>query len=96
MLPPHIVDLYRRYCEIVDVVIGHHPHAPQGFEEYEGSKIFYSLGNFIMRKECWKNNSNLGQLISIDINSNSGSCSIDYVNIGEKYISFLNREKQKY
>ncbi len=30
----------------VDLVIGHHPHVPQGIEEYNGHYIFYSLGNF--------------------------------------------------
>jgi poly-gamma-glutamate synthesis protein (capsule biosynthesis protein) len=30
----------------VDVIIGHHPHVPQGFELYKGKFIFYSLGNF--------------------------------------------------
>ena len=29
-----------------DVVIGHHPHVPQGIEEYKGKLIVYSLGNF--------------------------------------------------
>jgi len=31
----------------VDLVIGHHPHVPQGYERYKGKYIFYSLGNFI-------------------------------------------------
>lgn len=30
-----------------DAVIGHHPHVVQEIEEYNGSIIFYSLGNFI-------------------------------------------------
>jgi len=30
-----------------DVIVGHHPHVVQGFEEYKNSLIFYSLGNFI-------------------------------------------------
>lgn len=29
-----------------DLVIGHHPHVIQGFEEYQGKYIVYSLGNF--------------------------------------------------
>jgi len=29
-----------------DLIIGHHPHVPQGVEEYKGRKIYYSLGNF--------------------------------------------------
>lgn len=40
-------DRYKRLCDIgVDVVIGHHPHVPQGYERYGNSLIFYSLGNF--------------------------------------------------
>ena len=30
-----------------DVVLGHHPHVPQGIERYNGSWIFKSLGNFV-------------------------------------------------
>ena len=30
-----------------DVVVGSHPHVPQGIEMYNGKPIFYSLGNFI-------------------------------------------------
>jgi len=39
-----------RYKELIrsgaDLVIGHHPHVPQGWETYRGKPIFYSLGNF--------------------------------------------------
>lgn len=38
---------YQRFCDIgVNVVIGHHPHVPQGYEKHGDSLIFYSLGNF--------------------------------------------------
>lgn len=40
-------DRYKRLCDFgVNVVIGHHPHVPQGFEYHNDSLIFYSLGNF--------------------------------------------------
>jgi poly-gamma-glutamate capsule biosynthesis protein CapA/YwtB (metallophosphatase superfamily) len=29
-----------------DMVLGHHPHVPQGIEMYKGKPIFYSLGNY--------------------------------------------------
>jgi poly-gamma-glutamate synthesis protein (capsule biosynthesis protein) len=29
-----------------DLVVGHHPHVPQGWETYRGTPIAYSLGNF--------------------------------------------------
>lgn len=30
-----------------DVIIGHHPHVVEDYEEYNGKHIFYSLGNFV-------------------------------------------------
>lgn len=30
-----------------DLILGHHPHAPQGIEFYHGKPIVYSLGNFL-------------------------------------------------
>lgn len=30
-----------------DIILGHHPHVPRGVEVYNGSVIFYSLGNYI-------------------------------------------------
>jgi poly-gamma-glutamate capsule biosynthesis protein CapA/YwtB (metallophosphatase superfamily) len=30
-----------------DLVLGHHPHVPQGIELYRGKPIAYSLGNFV-------------------------------------------------
>lgn len=32
--------------EGADIVIGHHPHVPQGWEKHKNGYIFYSLGNF--------------------------------------------------
>ncbi len=38
---------YRLLCDLgIDVIVGHHPHVPQGIETYKNSTIFYSLGNF--------------------------------------------------
>lgn len=33
-----------------DVVVGHHPHVPQGWEVYDDVPIFYSLGNFLFEQ----------------------------------------------
>lgn len=42
---------YKELIEIgADCIIAHHPHVPQGWEEYKGVPIFYSLGNFIFDK----------------------------------------------
>ena len=42
----HYRDLYKRFCDLgADYVIGTHPHIAQGYEFYNNSCIFYSLGN---------------------------------------------------
>ena len=30
-----------------DIIIGHHTHTWQTVEEYQGKRIYYSIGNFI-------------------------------------------------
>lgn len=44
--PAHL-SLGRKLIDLgFDLVIGHHPHSAQGFEQYRERWIFYSLGNF--------------------------------------------------
>jgi poly-gamma-glutamate synthesis protein (capsule biosynthesis protein) len=51
-------DRYKRLCDVgVDVIIGHHPHVPQGYEKYNNSQIFYSLGNFYFDTASFENSS---------------------------------------
>lgn len=41
-------DLAHRYIDAgADLVVGGHPHVLQGFEEYKGKWIAYSMGNFL-------------------------------------------------
>lgn len=44
-----------RYRDFIDYgadgVIASHPHCPQGWEEYKGKPIFYSLGNFFFNSK---------------------------------------------
>lgn len=43
---------YRDFIDYgADVVIGSHPHCPQGWETYKGKPIFYSLGNFFFNSK---------------------------------------------
>lgn len=45
---PRMVCTYRSFVRAgASAVIGSHAHVPQGYEVYQGSPIFYSLGNFI-------------------------------------------------
>lgn len=45
--PPGYQRRLRRFADVgADLVVGHHPHVPQGWERYDGTPIAYSLGNF--------------------------------------------------
>jgi len=46
--PRYTLSQMRQLIDLgADIVIGHHPHVPQGMEQYKGKWIFYSLGNFL-------------------------------------------------
>lgn len=50
---------YQHLCDLgADVVIGAHPHVPQGYEVHNNSLIFYSLGNFYFDGGGYKNSKN--------------------------------------
>ena len=49
---PETIARYRDFIDYgADGVIGTHPHCPQGWEEYKGKPIFYSLGNFFFNSK---------------------------------------------
>ena len=52
---PEWRERYRSFIDLgCDAVIASHPHIPQGWEEYKGKPIFYSLGNFYFPKDYEK------------------------------------------
>jgi len=64
----YIVNRYKEFIDSgADLVVGHHPHVPQGYEEYKGKLIFYSLGNFIHSSFS----SSVGMLLRIEIKNNA-------------------------
>ena len=65
--PPYVQRLFRSIADAgADLIVGHHPHVPQGFEIYSGTPIIYSLGNFIF--EPWGSTFvHRGMLLSVGI-----------------------------
>ncbi|MBU2645818.1 CapA family protein [bacterium] len=50
--PPYVVQAFQALADAgADLVIGHHPHVPQGVQIYQGVPICYSLGNFVFYQE---------------------------------------------
>lgn len=66
---PEWRERYRQLCNKgADYVIGHHPHVPQGYEKYNNSTIFYSLGNFFFDTAGYGDEDSHSFSIIIDIN----------------------------
>lgn len=51
-----------------DLIIGSHPHVIQSIEEYQGKKIYYSLGNFVF-DQYFSQAVRRGLAVSVKINS---------------------------
>lgn len=51
-----------------DLIVGHHPHVIQSYEEYLGRPIFYSLGNFIF-DQSFSEETMTGFMLKVDFYS---------------------------
>lgn len=62
-----------------DLIIGMHPHVLQGFEDYNGGRIYYSLGNFVfdMASEQCK----IGAIVELDFKDGKPQYSELYVHL---------------
>lgn len=65
-----------------DLIIGMHPHVLQGYEDYNGKRIYYSLGNcvFDMPSEQCK----IGALVGLDIKDGKPIYTEEYLKIDEE------------
>ena len=76
---------YRELCDLgADVVIGHHPHVPQGWEKYNKSIIFYSLGNFYFDWGGFKTKEDTSYSVLLKIDDNRN---IDYEIVTHKKVN---------
>ena len=57
-----------------DVVIGSHPHVPQGIDMYKGKPIFYSLGNFIF--DMSGGDMDATYFVEVDLINDTGQCTV--------------------
>lgn len=65
---PRMQEQYRFYIDQgADLVVGHHPHATSGYEIYNNSPIYYSLGNFLFTKDSVYDSWYEGLILEIDI-----------------------------
>lgn len=62
-----------------DLIIGMHPHVLQGYENYNGGRIYYSLGNFAF--EMASEQCKIGAVVKLDFDDDKPVYSEDYVKI---------------
>ena len=73
-----------------DVVIGSHPHVPQGVEMYNGKPVFYSLGNFIFDQS--NPETHVAYFVKIDLVNDTGECTVYPVYISNYLPQFMPQE----
>lgn len=64
--PPYVAHAFQQVADAgADVVVGHHPHVPQGLSFHEGTPICYSLGNFVFYQETGLKFRKLGYIVKM-------------------------------
>lgn len=62
-----------------DLIIGMHPHVLQGYEDYKGKRIYYSLGNCVFdmpSEQC-----NIGAFVGLDFKDGCPSYTEQYIHL---------------
>lgn len=66
--PPYVAAAFQRIADAgADLVIGHHPHVPQGVQIHKNVPICYSMGNFVFYQETDLKYRKIGYLIKAGI-----------------------------
>ncbi|MCD4718245.1 MAG: CapA family protein [Desulfobacula sp.] len=70
--PPYVAKAFKQMARAgADIVIGHHPHVPQGIQFYNNIPIIYSLGNFVFYQQTDLYYRKLGYLVNLKLNKDS-------------------------
>ena len=70
--PPYVAEAFQKMAEAgADLVIGHHPHVPQGISFHRNIPICHSLGNFVFFQETDLKFRKLGYMVMVKIKNNA-------------------------
>ncbi|SHE10001.1 bifunctional 2',3'-cyclic nucleotide 2'-phosphodiesterase/3'-nucleotidase precursor protein [Chlamydia abortus] len=87
------IDLAHRYIDAgADLIIGGHPHVLQGFEQYKGKWIAYSLGNFIFTTN---NNAKTLETVILEATCSTDGCDLKAVPIFTQWAKPVVMEEQE-
>lgn len=93
--PPYLTNALQRIAESgADLVIGHHPHVPQGVQIYKGVPICYSLGNFVFFQPTDLQYRKIGYLVKAGVSTDGvNAIRIIPYEIGPEHLMLLKEEK---
>ena len=77
-----------------DLLIGHHPHAVQNIEKYQGKLIFYSLGNFIF-DQYFSTETQEGLAVGLEIFPDRLACQLFPLQINLSQPILMERDKAR-
>jgi hypothetical protein len=70
--PPYVANAFQKIADAgADLVIGHHPHVPQGVQIYNKTPICYSLGNFAFYQQTNLHYRKMGFLVKAGLSKGS-------------------------
>jgi poly-gamma-glutamate synthesis protein (capsule biosynthesis protein) len=70
--PPYVVNAFKQIADAgADLVIGHHPHVPQGISFQNNIPICHSLGNFVFYQETDLKFRKLGYMVKAGVKKNA-------------------------
>ena len=86
---------YKHLCDLgADIVVGSHPHVPQGYEEYNHSLIFYSLGNFYFDSKNFKHKEDNTYSVLLSLTKEKISFDLVYHHKENGKVQLSSKEKQ--
>jgi poly-gamma-glutamate synthesis protein (capsule biosynthesis protein) len=95
--PPYVAKAFEQLARAgADIVIGHHPHVPQGMQFYSHIPICYSLGNFAFYQQTDLKYRKLGYLVNLKVKKKS-LLSLELVpyEIHDSGLSILKEQKRQ-
>ena len=70
--PPYVTRAFKQMAEAgANIVIGHHPHVPQGIQFHNNIPLIYSLGNFVFYQQTDLYYRKLGYFVGLALNKDS-------------------------
>ncbi len=93
--PPYVAEAFQQIADSgADLVIGHHPHVPQGIQIFHNTPICYSLGNFVFYQETDLLYRKIGYFLKIVLSSGCiAHMQVIPYGIGPEGLSLLKNEK---